>query len=250
MIKKHSLSIILPAYNEEQVIGNTILDVWRVLQQWRLDAEIIVVNDGSADRTGTIVAELARDLPQLRLVTHPTNQGYGAALVSGFEAAMKELTFFMDSDGQFDIRELQQFFGAVERYDAVIGYRLERQDSAMRRLNAWGWKCLIGWFLDIHVRDIDCAFKLLHTEFLCTHPLETRGAMINAELLYKLKQAGYSYHEIGVLHLPRRGGQATGAKLSVILRAFRELIIYTRKWRQEKQALVNSQTELPLPRQA
>lgn len=249
MIKKHSLSVILPAYNEEQVIGNTILDVWHVLQQWRLDAEIIVVNDGSADRTGAIVAELARDLPQLRLVNHSTNQGYGAALVSGFQAATKELTFFMDSDGQFDIRELQQFFGAIKRYDAVIGYRLERQDSAMRRFNAWGWKCLIGWLLDIHVRDIDCAFKLLRTEFLHTHPLETRGAMINAELLYKLKQAGCSYHEVGVLHLPRRGGQATGARLSVILRAFREIITYTRKWRQEKEVLPGSQ-ELPLTHQA
>jgi hypothetical protein len=105
----------------------------------------------------------------------------------------------------------------------------------MRKLNAWGWKCLIGLVLDVHVRDIDCAFKLLRTSILHQHPLETRGAMINAELLYRLKRAGYTYREIGVQHLPRQGGRATGANLRVIARAFRELFVYARKWRREEQ---------------
>jgi putative flippase GtrA len=229
----HSLSVILPAYNEEQVIASTIADVLDVLSAWRMDVEVLVVNDGSMDRTGAIVAALADAHPRVRLITHPINQGYGAALVSGFVAATKELTFFMDADGQFDIRDLQQFFPFIDEYNAVIGYRLDRQDSWMRKLNAWGWKRLIGWVLGVHVRDIDCAFKLLHTEFLHQYPLETRGAMINAELLYRLTQAGYSYREIGVHHHPRQGGRATGAKLSVILRAMRELFVYARKWHRE-----------------
>src|SRR5207237_10258057 len=141
--------------------------------------------------------------------THPVNQGYGAALVSGFAAATKELTFFMDADGQFDIRDLRTFFLFIDRYDAVIGYRLDRQDSSMRKLNAWGWKRLIGWMLGVPVRDVDCAFKLLHTDFLHQHHLQTRGAMINAEVLYALKQAGCSYKEVGVIHLPRLHGHAT-----------------------------------------
>ncbi|MFL5664960.1 MAG: glycosyltransferase [Ktedonobacteraceae bacterium] len=178
-----SLSIVLPAYNEEQVIASTVADVLDVLNMWQMDVEVLVVNDGSTDRTGAIVAALAAAHPRVRLITHPTNQGYGAALVSGFAAATKELTFFMDADGQFDIRDLQQFFPFIDEYNAVIGYRLDRQDSWMRKLNAWGWKRLIGWVLDVHVRDVDCAFKLLHTEFLRQYPLETRGAMINAELL-------------------------------------------------------------------
>jgi hypothetical protein len=106
----------------------------------------------------------------------------------------------------------------------------------MRKLNAWGWKCLIGWVLGIHVRDVDCAFKLLHTEFLHEHPLETLGAMINAELLYKLRRAGCSYKEIGVHHLPRRGGRATGARPGVILRALCELFVYARRWQREEPA--------------
>jgi hypothetical protein len=118
----------------------------------------------------------------------------------------------------------------------VIGYRLDRQDMWLRKLNAWGWNALIRNVLGIHARDIDCAFKLLRTDFLHQHPLETRGAMINAELLYQLKRAGYSYREVGVHHLPRRGGRATGANPHVIARAFRELFISIRKWRREERA--------------
>jgi len=246
-ITRHSLSVILPAYNEAQVIANTVSTVHFVLDGWKVDFEIIVVNDGSTDQTGAILAALAARDPRIRFVTHPVNQGYGAALVSGFAAATKELIFFMDADGQFDISDLRTFFLFIDRYDAVIGYRIDRQDSWMRKLNAWGWKLLIGWVLGVHVRDVDCAFKLLHTDFLHQHPLQTRGAMINAELLYTLKQAGGTAKELGVHHLPRQAGRATGASLSVILRAFRELFAYAYKWRREKQQRIQQAQMLHTP---
>ena len=234
----HSLSIILPTYNEEQVISITLEHVLNGLAAWVKDFEIIVVNDGSTDRTGAIVSAIMEIEPRLRVVTHERNQGYGSALAHGFAAATKELTLFMDSDGQFDIRDLQKFIPFIDEYDAVIGYRLHRQDTWMRKLNAWGWNLLIRNVLGIHVRDIDCAFKLLRTDFLHQHPLETRGAMINAELLYQLKRVGCTHREIGVQHLPRRGGRATGANLRVIARAFRELFIFARQWRREERARV------------
>ncbi|HEY6285025.1 MAG TPA: glycosyltransferase family 2 protein [Ktedonobacteraceae bacterium] len=245
----HSISIVLPAYNEEQVIANTVFDVLHVLNAWRMDFEILVVNDGSTDQTGEIVAALALTgaHSRVRLITHARNEGYGASLVSGFGAATKELIFFMDSDGQFDIRDLEKFFPLIDTYDAVIGYRIDRQDSWMRKLNAWGWKQLIGWVLGVHVRDVDCAFKLLHTEFLHQHPLETRGAMINAELLYRLTRAGCTYKEISVNHLPRLHGRATGARLSVILRAFRELFVSAREWHREEQRLTTRRAKRELP---
>jgi len=246
-ISSHSISVVLPAYNEEQVIANTVSTVLHVLYTWRVDFEVLVVNDGSTDRTGEIVAALAGTHPRVRLITHPTNEGYGASLVSGFAVAAKELTFFMDSDGQFDIRELQKFFPLIDEYDAVIGYRRHRQDSWMRKLNAWGWNHLVGWVLDVHVRDVDCAFKLLHTEFLHQHPLQTRGAMINAELLYRLTRAGCSYQEIGVQHLPRLHGRVTGARPSVILRAFRELFVSAREWRRVEQGHSITRTRRELP---
>ena len=229
----HSLSVVLPAYNEEQVIASTVEQVTRELANLTRDFEVIVVNDGSTDRTGTILSTVQKLDRRIRVLTHEYNQGYGAALADGFAAATKDLTFFMDSDGQFDIRDLRCFLSLIDAYDAVIGYRTRRQDSWMRKLNAWGWKLVVRLALGVRVRDLDCAFKLLRTEFLHGHPLETRGAMINAELLYRLKVSGCTVREVGIRHLPRQSGRATGANLRVIACAFWELFVSTRKWRHE-----------------
>jgi glycosyltransferase involved in cell wall biosynthesis len=231
-----SLSVVLPAYNEEQVIASTLLTVLDILDSWCLDSEILVVNDGSTDQTGAIVTALAEAHSQICLITHPTNLGYGASLASGFRASTKELTFFMDADGQFDIRALRLFFPFIDEYDAVLGYRINRQDSWLRKFNAWGWNVLVRHVLDIQVRDIDCAFKLFHTDFLQDLSLETGGALINAELLYKLKQGSSTYREIGVPHLPRQGGRATGAHPRVIVRALRDLFVYARRWQREERS--------------
>ncbi len=242
-----SLSVILPAYNEEALISDTISHVMSILSSWMQDFEVIVVNDGSKDRTGEIVADLEAYDRRIRLMNHPVNKGYGAALVTGFESVTKELAFFMDSDGQFDIRDLVRFFPLIEEYGAVLGYRIDRQDTWIRKLNAWGWKKLVGFVFRVHARDIDCAFKLFRAEFFHTNHLETRGAMINTEIVYKLARAGYTYTEVGVQHLPRLAGKATGAKPAVILRALRELFIYAEKWRKEElQALFLEHPSLTL----
>jgi hypothetical protein len=107
----------------------------------------------------------------------------------------------------------------------------------MRKFNAWGWKQLMRLVFGIHVRDVDCAFKLYPTSFFREHTLESRGAMINTEILYKFIREGNTYTQVGVRHLPRKGGRATGAKLSVILRAFRELFVYAFKWHHEEKQL-------------
>jgi len=238
-----SLSVVLPAYNEEALIANTITNIMAVLTTWMRDFEVIVVNDGSKDRTGEIVEQLESYDPRIRLVNHPVNRGYGAALVTGFESVTRELAFFMDSDGQFDIRDLVRFFPLIEEFGAVIGYRVNRQDTWMRKLNAWGWKKLVGFIFNVHVRDIDCAFKLFRADFFRTNRLETRGAMINAEILYKLARAGYTYTEVGVQHLPRLAGKATGARPKVILRALGEMFVFAEKWRKEEHQALYSHTK-------
>jgi glycosyltransferase involved in cell wall biosynthesis len=231
---KCSLSVVMPAHNEEVAIVDTVGSVVNAVSAWTDDFEVIIVNDGSQDRTGAILDEIAVRDPRVRIIHHETNRGYGAALVSGFEATSKERVFFMDSDGQFDISDLERFFPFIERYDAVLGYRIDRQDTWVRKLNAWGWKMLVYLVFKLKVRDIDCAFKLYPGKFFREYRLETRGAMINTEILYKFKRAGYSYTEVGVRHLPRRGGRATGAKPAVIARAFREMFIYAHKWHREE----------------
>jgi hypothetical protein len=225
-----SLSVILPAYNEEASIAGTVISVVRTLSKWDIDFEVVVVNDGSHDQTGAILDDLAANNRRIRPVTHEVNRGYGAALVTGFESARNEVTFFMDSDGQFDINELATFLPLIEQYEAVLGYRIDRKDPPMRLFNAWGWKQLVRLLLGVKVRDIDCAFKLFRTYFFTKNTLESRGALINAEILYKLRRGGYTMTEVGVHHLERKAGKATGAKLSVILRALIELLVYSYKW--------------------
>ena len=232
-----SLSVVLPAHNEEEAIATTVHEVIETLSAWMLDFEIIVVDDGSQDDTGAILDTISTSHPYVKVIHHPENQGYGAALVSGFEAASRDLTFFMDSDGQFDIHDLGRFLPLIEEYDAVLGYRIDRQDTWMRKVNAWGWKKLVGLVVGVHIRDVDCAFKLYPSSFFREYKLETRGAMINTEILYKFIRAGNTYTQVGVRHLPRHGGRATGAKLSVIMRAFRELFVYAFKWHREENQL-------------
>jgi len=174
MITKHSLSVIMPAHNEEAAIAGTVHGVVNTLKAWVPDFEVIVVNDGSKDRTRSIVEEIAASDQHVRLINHTVNQGYGAALVSGFEAITKDLVFFMDSDGQFDIADLERFFAFIDEYDAVLGYRIDRQDTWVRKLNAWGWKMLVRLVFGLRVRDIDFAFKLYPGKFFYEHRLETR----------------------------------------------------------------------------
>ena len=230
-----SLSAVLPAFNEEAAIAQSVHTVVDTLTAWVPDFEVIVVNDGSKDCTGAIAEAIAAADPRVRLINHHVNKGYGAALVSGFEAVTKDLAFFMDSDGQFDIRDLERFFPLIGVYDAVLGYRIDRQDSWMRKCNAWGWKTLVNCIFRLRIRDVDCAFKLYRADFFRKHRLETRGAMINTEILYKFRRAGYTYIQLGVRHLPRCGGQATGAKPAVIARALGELFVYAWKWHHEEQ---------------
>lgn len=229
-----SLSVVLPAYNEEAIIATTIEKAFQVLTEIVDDFEILVVNDGSKDRTETVVAAIAKQEPRVRLITHKVNQGAGAALVSGFMQASKTYTFYMDSDGQFDIYDLNWVLPHLTNYDGVFGFRYDRQDIWIRKLNAWGWNWLVRKVFNIQVRDIDCAFKVFRTDYFQHVVLEARGAVLLTEVVYKFIRANYSYIQVPVQHLPRKAGHATGAKLRVILRAFKELFFYASKWQKEE----------------
>lgn len=219
-----SISAVLPAYNEEAIIARTVEAVDETLKQLVPDYEIVVVNDGSRDRTAEIVAELSRSRPAVRLVNHPRNLGYGAALGTGFRAASRELVFLTDSDKQFDVRELSQFLPVLlSGNDLVIGYRQPRRDPWLRRLNGWGWNLLVNTLFGYTARDVDCAFKLFRRDVLDKIKIESTGATFSAEFLVRARRQGCTIRELRVSHYPRPAGEATGAKPHVILRAFREL---------------------------
>ncbi len=187
------------------------------------DYEIIVVNDGSADRTGAVADELAQRDPHVRVVHHPVNRGYGGALKSGFAASRKAYVFFTDGDGQFDVAEIERLLPFVPEYDVVVGYRLDRVEGGLRKLNAVLWNGLVRGLFRIPVRDVDCAFKLFKREVFAAVKVEAEGAMISTEVLARAVRAGFRVHEVGVHHFERRHGKPTGANPLVILRAFYEL---------------------------
>lgn len=218
-----SLSIFFPAYNEEANIAEAVGKAIKVASSLTDDFEVIVVNDGSADRTAVVVKELSQHDRRVKLIDHRTNQGYGAAVWTGIKSSTKEYVFFTDADLQFDISELAKFTEKIDQADVVIGYRAPRRDPLMRRLNGWAWTKLIGLLFGAHFRDVDCAFKLFRADTLSKIDVKSRGAMFSAELLIRLKISGARIVELPVGHYPRKAGSPTGASPKVILRAFREL---------------------------
>lgn len=220
-----SLSIVMPAYNEEANVEKAVEHVSAVAQQLGMDYEIILVNDGSRDRTGEIARQLEQRIPNFRLVEHYPNRGYGGALKAGFAAATKELIAFVPADNQFDFREVTRLLERIEKgADIVSGYRARRQDHFVRKLNALGWNMLVRLLFGYLCRDIDCGFKLFRRSVLDHVPLFSNGAMIDTEFLAGAKARGFRIDEVPVTHLPRVAGAATGANLKVILRAFRDLV--------------------------
>lgn len=218
------LSLVLPAHNEEPNIRAVVEEAAQVLPTAFTNYEIVVVNDGSKDRTLEIAQKLAIENHHVQVVNHPVNRGYGAALTSGFNAATGDYIMFMDSDRQFDINDIHNLTPYVEDYDIVAGYRIKRNDPAHRLLNAALFGLAVRYMFDIQVRDIDCAFKIMHADVLKDIDLESPGALINTEILAKARTQGRSIHQIGVNYFARLEGEQSGASVKVVLRAFRELL--------------------------
>jgi putative flippase GtrA len=238
----YRLGLVLPCYNEAENLEKTVASACAVLSQMVYNFRIIVVNDGSQDRTREIGEQLAARDSRVMLIHHPYNRGAGAALATGFRAACEakgmhalDLVSYIDADGQFDIRDMASILPLIQDYDAVFGYRYDRQDPFIRKLNAALWNWLVRLLLGNSVRDVDCAFKLMRTECLRSLSLEADGAVLMTELLYKWQRAQYSWVQVPVQHLPRRGGKQTGAKLRVILKAFKELAVMSSRWAREEQ---------------
>lgn len=218
-----SISIFFPAYNEESNIKNTVTAAATMATKTFNDYEIIVVDDGSKDRTPEIIDEIARTNKNFKAVHHSINKGYGAALRSGFANSTKELVFFSDGDGQFDVSEIINLLPLIDNADMVVGYRIKRRDPFHRILFARSWGILIGIIFNVWVRDIDCAFKLIKKNVLNNIQLRSDGAFISAELLIKAGKKGFKIKEAGVHHFSRKEGRQTGANIKVIIKAFGEL---------------------------
>ncbi|PIZ47489.1 glycosyltransferase family 2 protein [Candidatus Woesebacteria bacterium CG_4_10_14_0_2_um_filter_39_14] len=227
MAKIDSLSVFLPVYNEERDIAKTILSVRDTLSEVATQWELIIVDDGSKDKTRDIIEGLTKNDPRIKIINHNSNRGYGASLRSGFYSAKYSWIAFMDSDGQFDFSEITNFIEKQNETgaDLVIGYYKERKVSFFKKITSKIWEFLVFILFGLKVKDIDCGFKLISKKVIEKIPqLESeRGAFISSELLIKAKKVGFRIVEIPVAHYPAtRVG--TGRKLNVIIQSFVDLI--------------------------
>lgn len=227
MYKLKELSVFLPAYNEETNIEQVALKILSILPDVADDYELLIIDDGSKDKTGQLCENLSRKDSHVRCLRHEQNQGYGASLRSGLYGSKFEWVAFTDADGQFDFSEIRLLIDSQRKTksDLVIGYYLKRAVPFYRVFNSFLWKSLIFIFFGLRVRDIDCGFKLISKKVIESIPtLESeRGAFISTELLVKAKKRGFKIIEIGVHHYPRKTGTPTGANLNVIVRSFVDL---------------------------
>lgn len=222
-----SLSFFFPAYNEEQTVEAVVREAQSKLPRFAEDLEIIVIDDGSRDRTGEIADRLAGEDPRVRAVHHDPNRGYGGAVRSGLNSATKRFVFFTDGDLQFDLDDLERLVPRLERADVVVGYRQKRADPPKRLFIAWVYNTLIRIMFLAPFRDVDCAFKLFDREVFTRVPLSrvrSNGAFFSPELLLVLRASGERIEQVGVRHFPRRFGEEKGATIKVVLRAIRDLL--------------------------
>lgn len=227
-MKVRELSVFFPAYNEEKNIAAVVDEAKNYLEKNFRNWEIIIVDDGSKDRTGEIADNLAKEDRRIRVIHHSPNRGYGGALKSGFKAAKYEWIAFMDSDRQFKFSEIDKFIKKEEESgaDLVLGVRVHRADPLARKLFTFVWaKILPRLLFGLRVSDYSCGFKMLRKKvYEATQPLIGEEKVTQIEMLVKAQRLGFAFAEVGVRHYPRKFGKQTGANLGVVLRSFRDLL--------------------------
>lgn len=226
MARLGSLSCFFPAYNEEANLGRLLDEAVETLPRFADRWEIIVVDDGSLDRTADVVRDRMARRPEIRLVPHEHNLGYGLAIRTGLRASTGDAIFFCDADLQFRIADLERLLPAFETADVVVGYRIKRCDPWHRRVIARVYHLALAQMFDLQVRDVDCAFKLFRREVVETvlEDLQSRAAFISPELVIRAQAAGFRVAEVGVGHYPRVAGKPKGAPPKVIARTIQEMV--------------------------
>lgn len=232
--------MVLPAYNEEENVGPVIEGALDVLPTVAEEFEVILVDDGSADRTAEVCTDLVVEhYPRVRLLRHESNRGYGAALRTGFGHARFDFLFYTDADRQFDLTELPYFVRPGEPFDLVIGFRVYRYDTVLRSILSWIYNRLIGLLFRVRVRDVDCAYKLITREAMEKLTIETNDFFVDAELVARARRWNLRIVQKGVRHFPRVAGETTVRPSDIphtlreIARMWRRIYMPTRDQRRE-----------------
>jgi len=215
--KLSSASIFFPAYYDEQNIHFVVKDADELLKNISKKYEIIIINDGSPDNTGKVAENLKTIYPNLKVIHHNENKGYGATLKTGFLNSQFDYVLYSDGDNQYNIREFTRFLPFLENSDVVAGYVIEKALSNKRKLQSIIFNNLIWILFFIKFKDINCSMKVFKSKVLDSIEIKSDSAFIDAEIIIKLKNKGFPISQVNVTHKPRLKGVAGGSKLNVII---------------------------------
>ena len=226
-MSRPSLSFFCPAYNDAENLPILIAKVDRLLKELCSSYEIVVIDDASPDDTGKVADTLAKKYPQVTVVHHKKNKGYGGALLSGFRHAKKyPYVFYTDGDSQYDVAMIKKMLPFIDKYAAVVGYRSIRELSWQRKVQSIVYNRFIRLLFAVKSKDINCAIRLIKRSMMNKLNLSSTSAFLPAEMLIQLHKQGAKVKEIEVVHYPRMHGKASGGKLSVILPTFWDMCKY------------------------
>lgn len=222
-----SLSVFFPMYNEKETVERMVRKALKLLGSITDDYEVLIVDDASFDGSERIVQELACEDSHVRIVRHPRNLGYGAALRSGFQNASKELVFYTDCDEPVDLREMIRALSLLTpAADVLVGYRIRRYDTLRRFVYSKVYNLLCRFLLGIRVRDVNFSFKLVRQDVLRRIRLTATSAFIDGELLAEAVRYGYRIVEIPVEYFPRRVGKSSFDSLRAAWLTLMEMLAY------------------------
>lgn len=224
-MERPSITAFFPAYNDEHTVEPIVRTLTEELRKVADDFEILAVDDGSKDSTGAVLERLARELPHVRVIRHPFNLGYGAALITGFKNSRKDLVFYTDGDGQYDVREIHQLLAKLEPHvDLVNGYKVKRADARYRIWIGEIYRRAMRWVFKLNIRDVDCDFRLFRRRVFDTISLESRSGVICVEMAKKFEMAGFRMAEVPVSHYPRVHGRSEFFRFRHLVHTFRGLM--------------------------
>jgi glycosyltransferase involved in cell wall biosynthesis len=208
-MKPPGLSIFFPAFNDSATIASLVIAAVQTARRLTPDFEVLVVNDGSSDATASVADELAGIYPQVRVIHHERNRGYGGALRSGFASATKEFIFYTDGDAQYDPREMAELWPRMrEGVDLVNGFKISRSDPLHRIVIGRVYHHAVKLLFGLRVRDVDCDFRLMRRSIFDRVTLEKASGVICLEMMKKIQDAGFGIEEVAVHHYHRAAGKS------------------------------------------
>lgn len=226
-IKKHSISVFFPCYNDERSIGNLVKTAFKILPKLTKDYEVIVVNDGSSDKSLEVLEKLNSKYKKLKVVNHKKNTGYGGALKRGFKESTKEIVFYTDGDGQYDVKELPILVSLLsEDVDFVNGIKMTRHDPIHRIFLGNLHRFITRWFFWLPITDVDCDFRLIRRDVLKRLSLESNTGAICVELVKKAEMVGAKFREVEIHHYERQWGKSEFFKLEKIVHTYFDLTLF------------------------